>query len=309
LSATFRFPRNVMLIPQMQYQYTKSQVISARCELGKYFSSNGFASVFAEKNYKSDFESFGVTLRFDLSFAQLNFSARRVGNITTLVEAARGSLLYDSETKYFGASNRTSVGKGGITIVAFLDLNGNGLREPNEPKAGGVRAQISGGRLQYHRSDTSIIVTDLEAYASYILKLSTDGVENIAWQISKKVWRVGVSPNQLRLLEVPVSVINEVSGMVMTDAPKGRKGLGGITVLFYNVEGKLMGKVLTEADGFFSFPGLMPGTYSARIDAGQLNKLNYNVFPKDTQFVIQTGREGATVEGLQFIVNPVTGKE
>ncbi|AXY72769.1 hypothetical protein D3H65_01745 [Paraflavitalea soli] len=305
LSATIQFPKSIMLTPQLQYEYNQSKLISARCELGKYFSGNGFASVFAEKNYKSNFESIGVTLRFDLSFAQFNFSARRVGKTTTLVEAGRGSLLYDSKTKYLGVSNRTSVGKGGITILPFLDLNGNGLKEAGEPRVAGLRVQISAARIQYHDADTSIVLSDLEAYTSYIFKLSTDAVDNVAWQLNKKVWRVSVSPNQLRLVEVPVSVVYEVSGMVMTTTGKGSKGLGGMIIHFYDNNGQELGKTITEADGLFNYAGLQPGIYSARLDPEQLNKLNLAAANPVLYFKIEVNKDGALVEGLQFHIRPV----
>jgi hypothetical protein len=302
ISSTLRLPLNMLFTPQLQYEYNQHQFIAVKGEIGKYLSARGFANIFYEKNFKSQFEGIGIGFRYDFSFAQMSFSVRRGNKINTTVQAARGSLLYDGGANYFGANNRSSVGKGGIAIIPYLDLNGNGIRDNNEPKAFGLKVQVSAGRLKYNSRDTIMLVTDLEAYTNYVVKLGTEGFDNIAWQIKKKVLSVEVSPNQLRLVEVPVSIVGEVSGMVFAQDEKGRKGLGRIIVIFYNQDAQLVGQTLTEADGFFSYLGLMPGSYTAVIDKVQLDKLHLTALPGKISFSIANNKDGGIAEGLQFVL-------
>ena len=305
-SSTFRLPAKLIFTPQLQYAYSEKKVIGIKSELGKPLSSHGYANVYYEQNFKSQFQSIGVGFRYDFSFAQISFSARHGTNTTTLTESARGSLLYNAPTKYVGVNNNTSVGKGGIIIMPFLDLNNNGKRDKNEPKAYGLKIQTNAGSTTYNR-DTSIVISNLESYVAYTVKLNTDAFENIAWQLQKKVLSISVGPNQMHMIEVPISVVAEVSGMVFVNADKSRKGLGRIIVLFYDREDNVVGKTLTEADGFFSYLGLAPGSYTARIDTAQLNKLHFIAAPELIPFTIRISKEGEIVKGLEFVLNALPG--
>lgn len=299
-SSTFRLPAKLIFTPQAQYEFNRNKFIGFKGELGKNISSHGFANVFYENNFKSRYQGIGIGFRYDLSFAQVSFSARRSNHTTTMVQSARGSLLYNAATNYVGVNNRTSVGKGGIIIIPFVDINGNGIRDLNEPRAMGLKIQSSAGSVKNNSTDTAIVITDLEAYTCFMVRLNTDGLENIAWQVKKKTISITVNPNQLRLLEVPIAVINEVAGVVFTNSDKGRKGLGRIIVRFYNSRSKQVGQTLTEEDGSYSYSGLAPGSYTARIDAGQLDKLQLNCSPEKRAFRIKVSKEGEVVDGLEF---------
>ncbi len=135
----------------------------------------------------------------------------------------------------------------------------------------------------------------------------TDGFENISWQLKKKVLNIGVGPNQVRLVEVPVCVQGEVSGTVYISSDKERKGLGRMTVSFYNNDGALVAHTLTEADGFFSYLGLPPGSYYAMIDSAQLNKLHFSSTPKSIPFTIRVSRDGEVLDGLDFLLLALPG--
>jgi hypothetical protein len=307
ISSTLRLPAKLLFTPQLQYGYNERKVISLKGELGKPLSSHGYANIYYENNYKTHFQSIGIGFRYDFSFGQLSFSARRGDHNTTTTQTARGSLIYDDATGYFSFSNRTSVGKAGIAIVPYLDLNCNGKRDKNEPKVSGLKIQTSTGCIKYINSDTTIQITDLEAYTSYIIKLNTDGFDNITWRLKKKVLNVGVGPNQLRLVEVPVCVEGEVSGTVYVSAGAGRKGLGRMIVSIYNSESKQVAHTLTEEDGFFSYLGLPPGSYTARIDAAQLNKLHFASAPESIPFTIRMSKDGDVVDGLEFLLQALPG--
>jgi len=105
---------------------------------------------FYEQNFKSRISNIGIGIRYNLPFAQVAASGLQGNNTTSFVESVRGSLWYDGRTNYLGASSRSSVGKGGLAILAYLDLNGNGLRDANEPKVEGLKISINGGRIEHN---------------------------------------------------------------------------------------------------------------------------------------------------------------
>jgi hypothetical protein len=301
LSMAFHLPARFILTPQVQYEYAQGRISDLRAEMGKYLSSRGFFNIYYEKNIKSNFTSLGIGLRYNFSFAMPSMSFTRVDHAVAMVQAASGSVIYDDQTKYVGYDNHSAVGKGGLLIEPYLDLNGNGKRDPGEPRVSGVAIRINGGVIQNNSADTTIRVSGLEAYASYILHL--DGsFESIAWEIRNKTIRVVIDPNQFKVLEIPVAIFGEVTGMVYLKEDTGRRPLGRIVVCFYRPDKSMAGQAISEADGSFDFAGLAPGEYTAEVSTGQLEKLHMSCRPWTLPFKIAANKNGDVAEGLEFIL-------
>jgi hypothetical protein len=305
LSMVFRLPGKIIFTPQAQYEYNQLKMISIRGEMGKYINSRGYLNAFYENNFKIGFQSVGIGLRYDFSFALTGLSFTR-GNHGTgnMVQSASGSMLYDARRGHVGFSNRNSVGKGVITVLPYLDLNGNGRHDANEPKVAGVNVSINGGRITVNKSDTSILVTDLEAYATYTLKIA-ETFEHVAWHIRNKTISIVIDPNQFKEVEIPVAVRNEVAGMVLLKRDGEEKGLARVVVSFYRGDFTLAGEVTTDADGSFDYSGLPPGKYVAQINSAQLQQLHMESIPWSLPFTIKVNKEGDVMEGLRFILKPL----
>jgi hypothetical protein len=301
LSMAFRLPGKIILTPQIQYEYSQRRISDLRAELGKYLSSRGFFNVYYENNIKSNFRSIGLAVRYDFSFTLSSISATQVAHTVAMVQSASGSLMYDDQTKYVGYDKHSTVGKGGLLIEPYLDLNGNGIRDPGEPRVSGVTIRINGGTIRNNSADTTIRVTGLEAYASYILHLDAS-FESIAWNIRNKTIRVVIDPNQFKVLEIPVAIFGEVAGMVYLKNDSGQKPQGRILVCFYRSDKSMVGQAITESDGSFDFTGLAPGNYTAEVSSGQLEKLHMICRPWTLPFKISADQNGDVAEGLEFIL-------
>jgi hypothetical protein len=75
-------------------------------------------------------------------------------------------------------------------------------------------------------------------------------------------------------------------------------------VNFYRSDSKLVARTLTESDGYFSYLGLAPGEYEARIDTVQLKRVNMTASPLSLPFTISAGIDGDVADGLEFILRP-----
>jgi len=62
------------------------------------------------------------------------------------------------------------------------------------------------------------------------------------------------------------------------------------------------GRTLTEADGYYSFLGLTPGTYFVKVDDGQLRKLNMTADPEFHKIVNTGSVDGDLEGGLDFVL-------
>ncbi len=300
LSFSFRLPKSFVLIPQMQYEYNNQELISVKCGLEKQVSRNGFLSASYEKNFKSNIHNLELTFRYDFSFTQLAFTARQSNNNTTFTQSARGSLIYDRKSEYLHAGNRSSVGKGGIAIMPFLDMNCNDIQDADEPMAYGLNIHITGGRIEHDLKDTVIRILDLEPYTSYFLEFDKNSFDNIAWQLKNRTMRITVDPNNFKLIKLPVYVYGEASGMVYFNASGSERGQGRVIVCFYNEKGKLAGRTLSESDGYFSFLGLPPGKYTAAIDTAQLRRINMVASPATIPFDIEHSFDGDIRDDFEF---------
>jgi len=303
-SLSFKFPGAFILTPQAQFDYNYAEFISIKCGLEKRLFKNGFMKLSYEQNFRNNFSNIEMGLRYDFSFAQVGFSVMRSNNTTNLVQSANGSMIVDAKTNYTGANRLSSVGKSGIMLLPYLDLNCNGRYEPDEPKAYGLSLHINGGRVELNDKDTTIRVFDLEPYTNYLVTLDGTGFDNIAWQMQKNTISVAIDPNMFKLIEVPIAVVGEVTGTVYLGGSGGQKGQGRIIVNFYRSDSTLVARTLTEADGYFSYLGLVPGEYEATIDTAQLNKLHMTASPSSLPFTISAGLDGDVVDGLEFVLRP-----
>lgn len=134
LSLALRLPEFFVIMPQVQYEYSRNRLLSLKLALEKRLLTHGFLNMSYEYDFSSNRSLVEVGFRFDFSFAQTVLSMRQYNNKFTLMQYVRGSLLVDKKTKYFGYDNRSNVGKGGISVIPYLDLNANGRKDPGEPR-------------------------------------------------------------------------------------------------------------------------------------------------------------------------------
>jgi hypothetical protein len=276
-----------------------------KCGIEKHVLKHGYLTLSYERNFKSDIRNLEFGFRYDFSFAQSAFTSRIINNDLMLTQSVKGSLMYDRKTSYLHAGNRTTVGKGGVVIIPFLDLDCDGVKDADEPKVLGLNVLISGGRVELSKKDSSIRIFDLEPYASYLLEFDRNGFDNISWQLKVNSMKVMVDPNQFRLIEVPVAVYGEVAGMINIQNGNSLKGLGRIIINFYNSAGKLAGKTLSESDGYFNFLGLPAGKYRAMVDTTQLRRINMKATPTYLEFMLERSIDGDVRDDLEFVLRSV----
>ncbi len=305
LSLGFRLPGYFVVMPQVQYNYSQKELLSARVNLEKRLFEKGYLNISYEHNFRNNLNVAELGFRYDFAFAQAGISARQTNRQTTLVQYARGSLINDSRTSYLKADNRTNVGRGGISVVAFLDLNANGVRDEGEPKAAGLNLRANSGRIEYSEKDSLFHIIGLEPYVRHFLELSESNFDNISWRIPHKSIAVIADANMFKLIEVPVNVVGEATGSVMIEKDGRKTGLSRIIMNFYDTGGDIIGRALTEEDGYFSYFGLTPGDYRVGVDTSQLRKLNMTVEPDYRSFSIRKNTEGDYVDRLDFTIRKI----
>lgn len=302
-SLSTRLLKNFLFTQHVLYEYRARRIIGFKEELERRVFNNGYLKLSYENNLQSSIRNFEVGLRYDFQFAQTGASVRTGNSGDNFLQFASGSMITDAAANYTKFSNRTNVGRGGIDIIPFLDLNFNGRKDKNEPRAAGLKVLNNrGGLIVQSLKDTTIQITQLEPYINYLLELDPAGFENVAWQLNKKVYSIAVDPNIIKIVEVPVSVMGEAAGNVNISNSAGQKGLGRIVIQIYRGN-KMVARTITESDGYFSYLGLPPGEYRAVVDSVQLEKLGLKAAPAVVEFKIRMSMDGSVTDGLAFTLS------
>ncbi len=300
LSQNYRLPYQLLFSPQIQYDFSTNNLIDFSTRLEKPIFSRGFMNLGYEYNFIQSTSSLQIGLRYLFDFAQTASTARLGNKNSSFVQSARGSFLFDDSTKYLTYNNRNSVGRASITIQPFLDLNSNGKLDGDEPNVPGLKLKNLGGRVVYNEDKTIIRVYDLQPYAQKLIELDPLSLDNIAWKVTNPIIAVEPVPNQFKTLQIPIEVLGEVAGLVYFKDDSKTIGLGRIIVNIIDKNGKTAARVLTEGDGYFSYLGLKPGEYKARIDDKQLENLGYQASSEGIEFEILIDKFGDIVDTLEF---------
>ncbi|MEA3477630.1 MAG: SPOR domain-containing protein [Bacteroidota bacterium] len=305
LSLGFRFSRGLTIIPSIQYQYNQGEFVYTKCRLECPLVRYGFLTATYEQSFNTEMRSFEIGFRYDFSFARASLSVMRRNERTHIFSSANGSFIYDKKSKYLGAHNRASVGRGGLVIVPFLDMNFNNTYDPGEPKVYGLNIRINAGRIERTDHDTTIRVFDLMPYTTYLLELDKNSFDNIAWQLKYETISIEMDANKLKRIEIPITVMGEASGMVYLIRNGRKRGQERIIVNIFDIDSLKVARVLTEWDGYFTYMGLPPGSYTAQVDVNQLDKLSLKSTPPAVAFRIKPSFDGDYIDDLEFTLESI----
>ena len=303
LSQTYRLPQKFLFSPQIQYDFGRNRFNNLILEVERPVFRQGFLNLAYENNFLREAHIFEIGLRYALNFAQTSATSRIGNRNSSFVQSARGSLMLDDNTGYVVASNRTAMSRAALTIIPFLDLNRNGIKDPLEPGVPGLELKNRSGKLSYHNNEEILRITELQPYIDLLLELDPVSLDNIAWRIANSKILVKTQPNFFKEIYVPVEVLGEVGGMVYFQNGDSKSGQGRILINILDSKGEKAAEILSEGDGYFSYLGLAPGKYTAEIDPEQLRKLGYKASPGEIEFEIEVDEYGDIVDTLEFTLS------
>lgn len=300
---SYRLKKNIIIRPSIKYNMSNRTLISYKAEIEK-SSYIGHFTVSYEKNKLAKDHFINLSFKYDLSFARVNtVITQSKGNFTTS-ESAQGSVAFGGGHNYVHLSNNSSIGKGGLLLFPFLDINQNGKLDKGEKLVKLSTVNISGGKALFNEKDSIIRIPDLNAFTNYTLTFNDANLENISWRFKHKTYQVLIDPNQFKRIDIPINVVGEISGMVTREYQNTAKGISRIFVKIYQATSdKVVSETLSESDGYLYFLGLKPGDYKACIDTEQLINLQLIANPPCRYFTIKSMPEGDIVDELDFVLS------
>ena len=303
LALSYRLKSGIVIRPSAQFNVSEGNFMMYKAEIEKRISK-GLFSVSYERNVAYNDNFININFKYDLPFARTNASVSHSKGKVTTSESAQGSLAFGGGNQYTHVSNNSSVGKGGILLYPFLDLNQNGIFDKGEHMVYLNKVKINGGRAIFSEKDSIIRIPDLNAFTGYMVEFNDNDLETIAWRFIKTRYQVLVDPNQFKRVDIPVMPVGEVSGMAYRKNDNSLKGIGRILVKLYNKNDhkKVVAATLSESDGYIYYLGLEPGEYIARVDSIQLSNLGLKADPSEMSFTIKTISRGDIVSGIDFVL-------
>lgn len=302
ISTSFQLPKRFVLVPQLRYGYNANAMTTLQTQLRKPIFKKGYIQASLDYNFKNQNSSFQISFTHNFDHINTGFSSIFYKNSASFSQSASGSFIFEPQADFVSFNNRISVGRASVKFVPFLDINGNEKKEAKEPLVKGVQIIVMGGDRQLVNPDGTTVITGLEPYIKNYVELNTNKVNSIAWRINNKTLNCTLNPNQLKIIEIPVSVMGEVSGLVYRKENKQLMGTGGLKVAIYDLNDTLITSILSEPDGYFSYLGLKSGKYIAKIDSLQLENLQMVADPSYQTFEIDNGIDGAFVDTLEFVL-------
>jgi hypothetical protein len=301
-STSLRLPKRFVLVPQLRYGYDADAMTTLQTQLRKPIFKKGFIQASFSYNFNNQDASFQIGFTQNFDKINTGFSSIFNKNSSSFSQSASGSLIFEPQADFVSFNNRANVGRASVKFVPFLDIDANGKRGAKEPLVKGVQIILRAGNRHLVNPDGTTIITGLEPYIKNYVELNTSKINSIAWRIKNKTLSCTLNPNQLKIIEIPVQVLGEVSGMVYRKENEQLIGTGGLKVAIYDLNDKLITNILSEPDGYFSYLGLKSGQYIAKIDSLQLESLQMKAEPFSQTFEVENGIDGAYVDTLEFIL-------
>ncbi|MBL4746074.1 MAG: carboxypeptidase regulatory-like domain-containing protein [Flavobacteriaceae bacterium] len=291
--------------PSFRYHISEHKMMSFRTEIEKRVERVSFSASY-ERNVRDGINNATFSLKYNLPFGRIGFYTGYRNKKYNFSENAQGSIAFGAGNGSIKTDYNTGIGKGGISLYPFLDLNQNGTKDIGEQMVLLNNVRVPGGKVTVSPRDSIIRVSNLNAFTNYTVRFSPDELANIALKFKNKTYQILVDPNQYKKVEIPILVQGEISGIVYLNTGGIQEGQGRIKIHIEDEKGHVVAEILSESDGYFSYLGLKPGKYKVRIDQNQLKNIEVESSPLLHSIVVKTLLDGDVIEGLDFIIKKPT---
>ena len=199
----------------------------------------------------------------------------------SLTQLVQGSVLYDRGSHALRLAPGPSLQRAGVAGHVFLDLNGNGVRDAEEPGLPHVRVQVGpSGALS--DSSGAYRVWDIVPFEPVEVSVDSLSFDSPLWISGLRVVVVVPGPNRFTAVDVPILVGAVVEGRVVRGGGGGGggAGVGGVPLLLVERRTHERRHLTTFGDGSFYMMGIPAGEYDLLVDPRALEALAVRAAPR-----------------------------
>jgi len=187
------------------------------------------------------------------------------------IQVIEGSVLWSERERRLVLGDGRSLGRSGVTGFAFLDTNGNGVRDPNEPGLPGIRVRV-GAWMVRTDEDGRFRVWDVTPFEPLVIYVDPGSAADPQWVPTHEQYLVAPGPNRFMPIEVPFLQTVEVSGTVQLEPE--RTPLGGVEVVLEPLDDGPTYRAPVFSDGGYYLMGVRPGTYRVSLSPRVAERLH-----------------------------------
>lgn len=294
------------LRPQLRisYDHKINRLERYGIQINKRMFKSGQLSISFDRNEIARSSTFMLTFTLLSSFADFSSRVIHSGNISSVTQTQKGSVLFDKEARRLRFTRRNGVGYGSAVVRPFLDLNYNGILDQNEKLIPGLKAKIQGGRESRRGKEKRYYYEGLRAYDQYLVEIDLYSLDNPLLVPAHDNYEINCNPNIVTAIDVPLVTASEISGMIVRRIDGVETGQGGITLNLINLSKESVTEITTFSNGEFYYLGLVPGLYRAYIDLEQLERYGYVSRPNEIEFLVEPVEGGTSIENINFAIVP-----
>jgi hypothetical protein len=307
--ASIRMVRWIQPQLRVDYDHSENSLKRYGLYLSKRFLRTGQATLSLEHLALTNSNQISLALNFFTDFVDVSSRVTRAHDNINWSQIQRGSVRYNEPTGSVQFRRRSGVGYGSAVVRPFLDANYNGHYDSGEEFLPGLRARLKGASGNRSRQDRSFSYDNLRAYDEYLVQIDPYSLDNPLLKPTHENYKVTVPPNMVTEIQVPIVTAAEVTGRVERETELGTAGIGGVRVVLYNISRETVTEITTFNDGEFYYLGLLPGTYRAYIDPGQLERYNYTADPPSHEFTVEPIAGGAVIDAISFVLHHNTSTD
>ncbi|WBY16960.1 carboxypeptidase regulatory-like domain-containing protein [Erythrobacteraceae bacterium WH01K] len=254
---------------------------SVRLSTRRRLTERSDLSVNADYLPRSDtgFFNLGYTHLFDKFALSANASYSTAGTIGAGLSLAF-SLGPDPANGGVRVTNERIARRGQAVVKVFLDENGNGIRDGEEPLLPDVDA-AAGMRISQvsTNEDGRTVIDGLTPYKPVLVRLDEGSLGDPYLTPASTGMVIVPRPGVPLEVELPVGRSGEVEGLLLSTSGYEMQG---VQLELVDARGAVMAETISEFDGFFLFDGVPYGTYRLRIAPGMARRL-------EVKSVLETG--------------------
>lgn len=201
------------------------------------------------------------------SYATRNRDLRLVFNVSV-------GFGYDPLAHRYRSVGPGAASGGAMEVQAFVDANGDGVRQPSEAGVPGILVQ-GGRRPAVTDARGDAIVVALGSGATSRARLDTEKVDDPYLTGPPPVLEIVPRPGRLAIAPYPMTATGEIEIKArFRRAGEAPRGLSALALQLVNAAGVVVAQGRTEFDGSLLLEGLRPGSYDLRIEPEQGQRLH-----------------------------------
>ena len=302
LNAAIQLPRQWSLQGGMNYAFPAAEMTDLRLLVQKRFKRRVVVNLNANGLHHLPTSSVNLNVFIDLGWMGFSGDASHSEGQWKSGQNFNGSTLIGRSPNRFQTNTRSTMGRGAVDAMVYLDINHNNTKDSDEPLLTGISVAMNRGVETLLENDSVFRFVALEPYTRHLITVSESGLREISWRLPYTTIGVFADPNSVKRVYIPVVAMGEIEGQVTRLDENGRQlPAPRIPITIYSESGQFIARVTSDASGYFNYAELKPGVYTVVPDQDALARAN--LVSTDARAVrIAASANGDFLQGVDFVV-------